>query len=114
MTRLLVDVQLEVLVVDQEAASLLEDRKVGVVPLRQQVHVVAMRQLGAHLDRLVVDEWPANRVNVGPVTLLAAFTQSRLLLGADGLQIVVDDLEVGELGELGCVGYALDCGEYKS
>lgn len=108
MTRLLVDVQLEVLVVDQETASLLEDREMCIVTLRQQIHVVSMRQLCAHLHRLVVDERTSNGVNVRPVSFLATFAQSSLLLGTDGLQIMMDDLEVGEFGEFGRVGYALD------
>lgn len=73
MARLLVDIQLEVLVVDQETPSLLKNREMSIVTLRQQVHVVAMCQLGANFHRLVVDERASNCVNVGPVTLLATF-----------------------------------------
>lgn len=108
MTRFLVDIHLEVLVVDQEATSLLEDREMCIVALRQQVHVVAMRQLCAHLDRLVVDERPTNSVDICPVSFLATFAQARLFFRAHRLQIVVDDLKVGEFGELGCVRYALN------
>lgn len=73
MAWLLVNVQLEILVVDEEAASLLVDGKVGIVALRQQVHVVAMRQLCLHLDAgLPVDVGTPLRVDVAPVILLAA------------------------------------------
>ena len=47
-----VDVELEVLVLVHEAAARLEDGEVGGVLLRQQVRVVAVRQLRLHLDRL--------------------------------------------------------------
>ena len=47
-----VDVELEVLVLVHEAAARLEDGEVGGVLLREQVRVVAVRQLRLHLDRL--------------------------------------------------------------
>ena len=47
-----VDVELEVLVLVHEATARLEDGEVGGVLLREQVRVVAVRQLRLHLDRL--------------------------------------------------------------
>lgn len=100
MARLFVHVQLEVLVIHQEASALLVDGEVRVVSLRQEVHVVAMRELRLRLDCLVVDVGPAQRVNVRPVAVLTSFPQSRLHLRAVRLQVVVDHIEVLELGEL--------------
>lgn len=64
----LVDVKLKILVVDQEAAALLEYREVRTVPLRQQVDVVAVRQLRLHLDHLTELGGTAHRMNVTEVT----------------------------------------------
>lgn len=108
MARLPVDIELKVLIVHQETASLLEYRKVRIVALRQQIHVVAMRQLRAHLDRLAANVRPTNRVDVRPVAFLAAFAQTRLQFGSHRLQIVMDDLKVGKLGEFGVVGQHFD------
>ena len=62
-----VDVELEVLVVDEEATSLLVDGEVGVVLLRKHVHVVTVCELSPHLHHLVTDLGLADRVDVGPV-----------------------------------------------
>lgn len=42
MTRFLVDVQLEVLLVDKETATLLVNSKVGVVPLIEEIYVITV------------------------------------------------------------------------
>ena len=52
---LLVDVQLKVLVLVHEAPPRLEDGKVVGVLLREQVGVVAVRELRLDLDRLEAD-----------------------------------------------------------
>lgn len=67
MRRLLVNVQLEVLVVDEEAAALLVDREVGAVLLRQHIDVVAVRDLGLDLDDAVVAVVATDRVDVTEV-----------------------------------------------
>lgn len=111
MARLAVDIQLEVLIVHQKTASLLEYRKVRLVTLRQQIHVIAMRQLRAHLHRLAANVRPADRMDVRPVALLAAFAQTRLQFRSDRLQIVMHDLEVGKFREFGVVRQHFDCSE---
>ena len=57
MTRLLVDVQLEVLVVVEEAAPDLVDGEVEGVLLVQQVGVVPVGQRGLHLNHLPGHLW---------------------------------------------------------
>lgn len=52
---LLVDVELKVLIVHQEATTFLEDGEVSVVLLCQHVQVVTLCQLSLHFDRLTVD-----------------------------------------------------------
>lgn len=42
MTRFLVDVQLEVLLVDKEATTLLVYSKVGIVPLIEEIYIITM------------------------------------------------------------------------
>lgn len=64
MTRLLIDVELKVLIVHQEATTLFEDGEVGVVLLSQHVQVVALSQLGLDFNRLAVDVGTACGVNV--------------------------------------------------
>lgn len=74
-----INVQLVVLIVVYEAASLLEDRKVGVVPLRQQVEVISVVQLSAYFHRLSITRVePPHRVYVGPVAFLPALSQPHL------------------------------------
>lgn len=63
-TRLLIDVKLKVLIVHQEATTLLEDGKVSVVLLSQHVQVVTLCQLGFDFNRLTVDVRTACRVDV--------------------------------------------------
>lgn len=98
---LAVDVELVVLVVVDEAAALLEDGEVRVVALRQQVEVVAVRELRAHLHGLLVGGVElAQRVDVRPVALLAALAQAHLRLAHVALQVVVHHVEVLEGREL--------------
>ena len=59
-----VDVELEVLVLVHEAAARLEDGEVGGVLLREQVRVVAVRQLRLHLNRLQANLQNEARRNV--------------------------------------------------
>ena len=59
-----VDVELEVLVLVHEAAARLEDGEVGGVLLREQVRVVAVRQLRLHLDRLQANLQNKSKRNV--------------------------------------------------
>lgn len=42
MTRFLVDIQLEVLIVDKEATTLFVDSKVGVIPLIEEIDVITV------------------------------------------------------------------------
>uniref|UniRef100_A0A8D8HG42 (northern house mosquito) hypothetical protein n=1 Tax=Culex pipiens TaxID=7175 RepID=A0A8D8HG42_CULPI len=99
MPRFLVDVHLEVLIVDQEATTLLVDGKVSIIALRQHVQVVSVRKLGLHLDRLTVQMWTANRVDVAKVAVLATFPQPSLHARTSRLQIVVDNFKVLERWE---------------
>lgn len=109
-----VDVQLEVLIIYQETSSLFKNGEMSVVALCEQVHVVPMCQLCTHFDRLTIKPWPPNRVNVCPMSLLATFSQARLQLGTDRLQIVVDHFKIGEFRKLGVCGYAFNCRNEKT
>lgn len=64
MTRLLVDVKLKVLRVNQEATTLLEDGEVRVVLLRQHVKVVTLCELRFDFNRLSVDMRTTSCVDV--------------------------------------------------
>lgn len=67
MSGLAVNVKLEVLVVDEEAPTPLEDGKVRVVPLGQHVEVVPVSELGLDLHHLATHLGPSEGVDVGPV-----------------------------------------------
>lgn len=92
-----VHIQLVVLIVVNEAAALLEYREVCVVALREQVQVIAMRELRAHFHRLPGRrvELP-KRVDVRPVAFLPALPQPHLRLLDITLQVVVYDVKVLE------------------
>jgi len=112
---LLVYVQLEILIVDQEAAALLIDGEVGIVALGQQVHVVAMRQLGFHLDAgLPVDIGTTLRVDVAPVAFLPALAKASLHLGSGGLQIMMHHIKVLEGRKLAVWRQKGNCKEKRS
>lgn len=97
MTRLPVDIQLEILIVDKKATSLLIDGKMRIIALCQQVHIVAMRQLCLHLDPgLAMHIWTTLGVYVTPVILLATFAQTRLHFRTGRLQIVMNHIKVLE------------------
>lgn len=100
MCRLPVNVQLIVLIVVDETPPLLKYREVGVVALRQQIQIIAVRELSAHLHRLSIRgvELP-QRVNIRPVALLAAFPEPDLGFAHIALQVIVYDVEVLERGE---------------
>lgn len=86
-----------VLIVVYEAAALLEYGEVRVVALRQHVEVVAVRELRAHLHRLLVGGVElAHRVDVRPVALLAALAQPHLRLAEVALQVIMHDVEILE------------------
>lgn len=101
MTRLPVDVELEILIVDKEATSLLVDGKVSIVALCQQVHVVTVGQLSLHLDAgLAMHIGTTLGVNIAPVVLLTTLAQTRLYLRASGLQIMMHHIKVLERRKL--------------
>lgn len=64
MTRLLIHVELKILVVHQEAATLLEDGEMSVVLLSQHVQIVTLGQLSFDFNRLAILVGPARRVDV--------------------------------------------------
>ena len=66
-TGLLVEVELEVLVVPEEAASLLVNREAVEVLLVEQQTVLALRDLHLQFRRLLVDARQTNRVRERPV-----------------------------------------------
>lgn len=101
MARLPVDVELEILIVDQEATSLLVDGKVSIVALRQQVHVVTVGQLSLHLDAgLAMHIGTTLCVYIAPVVLLTTLAQTRLHLGTSRLQIMMHHIKVLERRKL--------------
>lgn len=110
MSWLLVNIQLEILIVDEEATTLLVDGEMGIVTLGQQVHVVAMRQLGLHLDAgLSMDIGASLSVDVAPVVLLAALAQASLHLRPGRLQIVMHHIKVLEGRERAVWGQDGNC-----
>lgn len=68
MTRLTVDIQLEILVFVNETTSFLENGKMSFVTLGHHVKVVSLRQLGFHLDHLAMHFWLPNGVGVRILT----------------------------------------------
>lgn len=68
---LLVDVELKVLIVHQEATTPLEDGEVRVVLLCQHVQVVTLCQLSLHFDRLTVNVGTTCRVDVTKRSLIS-------------------------------------------
>jgi hypothetical protein len=64
MTWFLVDVKLEILIVYQETTTLLENREVSVVFLRQHVQIVTLGQLSFHFNRLTMNVRTTSGVNV--------------------------------------------------
>lgn len=109
MTRLPIDVQLEVLIVHQKASSLFVDGEMSVIALCQQVHVVTMCQLCLHLNRLTVEVRPTNGVYVCPMAILTTLPQTCLHFWSGRLQVMVDHIEILKCWELGIVGQCADC-----
>ena len=103
MTRLLVDVHLEVLVVVEEAPPDLVDGEVEGVLLIQQVGVVLVGQRGLHLNHLPGHLFP-DGVDVGPLAHPAPLPQPALHGPAGCLEVVVQNLKVPEAGEEGVLG----------
>lgn len=78
MSRFFVNIHLEILVIHKEATTLLVDGKMCIVTLRQHVQVVSVCKLGLDFDRLTVEMWTTNRVDVAKVAILTPFPQSGL------------------------------------
>lgn len=69
MSWLLVNVQLEILIIDQKTPAFLVNREMRTVFLRQQVNVIAVRDLCFHLDDLTAAfVLSAHRVHIAEMT----------------------------------------------
>lgn len=68
-----VNIHLEVLVIHKEATTLLVDGEVRIVTLRQHVQVVSVCKLCFDLDRLPMQMWTANCMDITEVTILTTF-----------------------------------------
>lgn len=100
MSRILVDIQLIVLIVDDEASPLLANCEVWFVLLLQPVGVIFVRELGLHLHRLSAQMRPPDGVRVRPVTFLTTLPQPCLCLAPVVLKVVVNNVKVLEFREL--------------
>lgn len=100
MSGILIDIQLVVLIVDDEASPLLADCEVRFVLLLQPVDVVLVCELSLDLHRLSAPVGSPDGVGVGPVTLLTPLPQPRLHLATVVLKVVMNNVEILEFGEL--------------
>lgn len=97
----LVDIQLKILIIYQETTPFLENCKVRIVALAQHIQIVSVGELGADFDRLAMQVWPTQRMNVAIMAILATFAKSCLNSHPRRLQIVMDDFKILEGGKFG-------------
>jgi len=69
MTGWLVDIQLKVLIVEQDATTCFEDGHMVLILLREHVAVVTLRQGSFHFDHLTLELRTSHGVRVTPVSL---------------------------------------------
>jgi len=69
MTRIFVNIQLEILIVQKEASTVFENRDVMVVPLSKHIIVVSLCQRVLHLNHLSMKLWSTYCVCVAKVIL---------------------------------------------
>jgi len=123
MAGILVDVQLKVLVIEQNATAGLEDRDMVVILLWEHVVIVTLRQGSLDFNHLTLELRPTHGIRVTPMTLkaskptslysqvpgkteengreirsvgylLTTFSKSGLHFGTTGLKVVVDHRKV--------------------
>lgn len=105
MRRSSVNIELIILIIVYETAALLKYSEVSIVTLRQEVEVVAVRELRAHLHRGPAGRVePADRVHVRPVAFLTALAEPDLRASHVRLQIIMHHVEILERRELAVRG----------
>lgn len=97
MTRFLVKVKLEILIVYKEATTFFVNGEMSIIALSQQIHVIAMCQLSFCFNRLIVYVRSTQRMNVRPISLLTSFTQASLHFWPIRLQVMMNHIKVLEI-----------------